>query len=162
MSGGYFYSLPPKAGACGASSIATVAPRSFSRSALTPTCCSKRAREKRDEARSLVADGTDPAEIRKAEKAARGNTFAAIAEEWLRLRSDKLAAYHARESAAALLGFLLRDLGTKPIATITAAQLLAALRRIEARGAARDRAPRVQRNRWQDLPVRGRYRAWPT
>ncbi len=40
---------------------------------------------------------------------------------------------HARESAW-LLGFLLRDLGTKPIATITAAQLLAVLRKIEAAG----------------------------
>jgi integrase len=98
-----------------------------------PDVLLKRAREKRDEARSLVADGRDPSEIRKAEKAARGNTFAAIAEEWLRLRSDKLAAITLAK-ARWLLGFLLRDLGSKPIATITAPQLLAALRKIEAAG----------------------------
>ena len=46
-----------------------------------PDVLLKRAREKRDEARSLVADGKDPSELRKLAKAARGNTFATIAEE---------------------------------------------------------------------------------
>lgn len=98
-----------------------------------PDVTLKRAREKRDDARSLVADGKDPGELRKAEKAARGNTFAALSEEWLRLKSDKLASITLTK-ARWLLGFLLRDLGGKPIGSITAAQLLAALRKIEAAG----------------------------
>ena len=98
-----------------------------------PDVLLKRAREKRDEARSLVANGTDPSEVRKAEKASRGNTFATIAHEWLRLRSDKLAPITVTK-ARWLLGFLLNDLGSKPIASITAPQLLAALRKIEAAG----------------------------
>jgi hypothetical protein len=45
-----------------------------------------KAREKRDEARRLLADGIDPSEHRKAHKATRaevaGNTFEAIGREW--------------------------------------------------------------------------------
>ena len=92
----------------------------------------KRAREKRDEARALVADGKDPAELRKADKAARSNTFQSIAEEWLALQADKLAAITVFK-ARWLLG-LLKDLGAKPIASITAPQLLLALRKIEGAG----------------------------
>lgn len=47
-----------------------------------------RAREKRDEARKLLADGVDPADNRKAQKAAKmdraANSFEVIAREWLR------------------------------------------------------------------------------
>jgi len=98
-----------------------------------PDVSLKRAREKRDEARALVADGKDPGDLRKAEKAARGNTLAAIAEEWLRLQSDKLAGVTVTK-ARWLLGYLLSDLGSKPIASITAPQLLAVLRKIESAG----------------------------
>src|SRR5689334_2351141 len=52
-----------------------------------PDVTLKRAREKRDEARALVADGQDPSELRKAEKAARGNTLEAVAHEWLELQA---------------------------------------------------------------------------
>lgn len=45
----------------------------------------KRAREKRDEARRLVADGTDPSVQRQADKATLGNTFEVVAREWLKL-----------------------------------------------------------------------------
>src|SRR5688572_22852715 len=45
----------------------------------------KRAREKRDEARKLVADRIDPSVKRQAERSARANTFEAVAREWLAL-----------------------------------------------------------------------------
>jgi integrase len=93
----------------------------------------KRAREKRNDARELVADGQDPAELRRAEKAARSNTLEALASEWLALQREKLAPITLAK-ARWLLGFLLDDHRSKPIATITAPQLLATLRKIEAAG----------------------------
>ena len=41
------------------------------------------AREKRDEARKQIANGVDPGEIRKAQKAAQGqDSFEVVAREW--------------------------------------------------------------------------------
>jgi len=88
---GYSCSSRARAGACGASKYRYGGAEKLLALGAYPDVLLKRAREKRDEARSLVADGKDPAELRKVEKAARGNTFASIAEEWLLLRSDKLA-----------------------------------------------------------------------
>ena len=51
----------------------------------------RRAREKRDEARRLVADGVDPSAERKAETIAQADTFRAVADEWLELQSKSLA-----------------------------------------------------------------------
>src|SRR5215470_8572401 len=52
----------------------------------------KRARERRDDARRLVADGIDPSVKRKAERSAGGNTFEAIAREWLTLQQPSMKA----------------------------------------------------------------------
>jgi len=51
----------------------------------------KRAREKRDEARTLVADGVDPMTERREARAARLDTFELIATEWLELQRKALA-----------------------------------------------------------------------
>src|SRR5215471_2341872 len=56
-----------------------------------PDVSLKRAREKRDEARRLVADGVDPSVARREEKAAQTETFEAIAGEWLEREAKKLA-----------------------------------------------------------------------
>jgi integrase len=50
---------------------------------IYPDVSLKRAREKRDEARTLLADGIDPGAKRKADAAAGENTFEAIARQWL-------------------------------------------------------------------------------
>src|SRR5215469_2882673 len=50
----------------------------------------KRAREKKDEARILVADGIDPMAKRRADRAARTDTFELIAAEWLELQRKAL------------------------------------------------------------------------
>ncbi len=94
----------------------------------------KRAREKRDDARKLVADGVDPSAKRQAEKALQADTFEAIAREWLELQSKSLAAETMEILATRLKSFLYPYVGSRPIASITAQELLAALRRIEARG----------------------------
>jgi len=98
-----------------------------------------RAREKRDEARRLLADGIDPSEYKKAHKAMRaevaGNTFEAVAREWY---SKELPAW-APAQAVKVKGIFEKNiypwLGHRPITEIKAPELLAVLRRMESRGA---------------------------
>src|SRR5688500_13808690 len=52
----------------------------------------KAARERRDEARRLIAAREDPSAKRKAEHAATSDTFEAIAREYLQLKSQSLSA----------------------------------------------------------------------
>jgi integrase len=94
----------------------------------------KRAREKREDARKLVADGIDPSAKRQAERATQVETFEAIAKEWLELQRKSLAAETMEILGTRLKSFLYPYIGSRPIASITAQELLAALRRIEARG----------------------------
>ena len=94
----------------------------------------KRAREKRDEARRLVADGIDPNAKRKAERSAQAETFEAVANEWLELHKKSLSAETISILGTRLRSFLCPYVGGRPVAGITAQELLAVLRRIEARG----------------------------
>jgi integrase len=94
----------------------------------------KRAREKRDEARKLIADGIDPNAKRKAERSAQAETFEAVANEWLELHKSSLAPETISMLGTRLRSFLYPYIGSRPVAVITAQELLAALRRIEARG----------------------------
>ena len=94
----------------------------------------KRAREKRDEARKLIADGIDPNARRKAERSAQAETFEAVANEWLELHKSSLAPETISMLGTRLRSFLYPYIGSRPVAVITAQELLAALRRIEARG----------------------------
>ena len=94
----------------------------------------KRAREKRDEARKLVADGIDPNAKRKAERSAQAETFEAVANEWLELHKSSLAPETIPMLGTRLRSFLYPYIGSRPVADIRAQELLAVLRRIEARG----------------------------
>ena len=94
----------------------------------------KRAREKRDEARRLIADEIDPSAERKARRAAMLVTFQGVAQEWLDLQSKSLAPETVSILGARLNSGLYPYLGSRPMASITAQELLSALRRIEARG----------------------------
>jgi len=94
----------------------------------------KRAREKRDEARKLLADDIDPSAERKAKRAALLETFEGVAKEWLELQSKSLAPETISILGARLSSALYPYLGSRPVAAINAQELLAALRRIEARG----------------------------
>ncbi|PIU53522.1 MAG: integrase [Deltaproteobacteria bacterium CG07_land_8_20_14_0_80_60_11] len=96
------------------------------------------ARQRRDQASALLANGIDPSETKKAQKAA-GNqeteTFEIIAREWYAKFSLSWATSHAKTTIRRLELFIFPWLGARPIKTITAPELLAALRRIEAKGA---------------------------
>jgi integrase len=94
----------------------------------------KRAREKRDEARRLVADEIDPSIERKARRERLMNTFEDVANEWLDLQTRSLAPETISILGARLSSALFPYLGSRPVAAITAQELLVTLRRIEARG----------------------------
>ncbi|MCP3728399.1 integrase arm-type DNA-binding domain-containing protein [Paraburkholderia sp. CNPSo 3272] len=114
-----------------------------------PDVTLKDAREKRDDARKLLAKDVDPGEHKKVVKAARleraANNFEAVAREWYeRMMSDK-AESHRVKVIARLENDIFPWLGKRPISDITAPEVLACLRRIEQRGA-RDTAHRAMQN----------------
>lgn len=97
------------------------------------------ARERRDAARKLLAKGIDPSERRKSEKrdaALRdANSFAAVAAEWYGKQATHWTERHSEDVHRRLENNLYPDLGSRPIAEITAPELLAAVRKVESRGA---------------------------
>jgi len=109
----------------------------------------KEARERRDEARKQVAAGIDPGENRKAVKAARAegatNSFEVVAREWFAKHMPNWAKSHADKIIQRLDKDVFPWIGGRPIAEITAPELLVVLRRIEGRGAL-DTAHRAHQN----------------
>jgi len=93
-----------------------------------------KARERRDEARRLLADQIDPSARKKAERLAQADTFESTAREWLELQRHGLSEKTFLRKLGWLEDFLFPYLGRHPVAKITAPDLLAALKRIEARG----------------------------
>lgn len=97
------------------------------------------ARGRRDDARKLLANDTDPSENRKAVKATKteraGNSFEVIAREWFAKNSTNWAENHGSRIIRRLERDVFPWIGGRPIADITAAELLAVLRRVEERGA---------------------------
>jgi integrase len=98
----------------------------------------KEARDRREEVRSLVAQGIDPAEKKRTEKQAKllsaANTFKGVAEEFIAKRAREGLASVTLDKARWLLELLEPKIGPRPIADITAPELLTALRTVESRG----------------------------
>lgn len=99
-----------------------------------PIVSLKLARQRRDEARGLLADGIDPSHQRQAQKLAQTETLELVAQEWLELQSKKLAAVTISKARWILKKFVYPHLGALPVSKIKAPDLLAVLRKIEARG----------------------------
>ena len=99
-----------------------------------PDVSLRKARERRDEARRLLADGIDPGDKRKAEQAAGAETFEAIAREWFAKYAPNWAPGHSSKIIRRLELDVFPWIGGKPIASVTAPDVLAVLRRIESRG----------------------------
>jgi Arm DNA-binding domain len=97
------------------------------------------ARDKRDKARHLVADGIDPGEHRKIAqeaKVARAiNCFEAVAREWFAKYSPRWAASHSEKIFKRLENDIFPWLGSKVISEISPPEVLKVLHRIEGRGA---------------------------
>jgi len=92
----------------------------------------KRARDKREDARELVADSVNPSAVRKAAKLARADSVEALALEWLEKRKKKVLASTLRRDRRRLEKYIFPTLGKRPIRAVEPPDLLAALRRIEA------------------------------
>jgi integrase len=109
----------------------------------------KDARDRRDEARKLLANSIDPGENRKVQKAAKveraANSFEAIAREWFAKNRETWAVSHADKIIARLENDVFPWLGGKAIAEITAPDVLSVLRRVEGRGTI-DTAHRAKSN----------------
>ncbi len=96
------------------------------------------ARQRREDARKLLANGVDPGEVRKAQKAAsteESETLEVIAREWHGKFSASWSESHAETTMKRLKLDVFPVMGARPIADIKAPELLAMLRRIESRGA---------------------------
>lgn len=95
------------------------------------------ARDKRDKARSLLASDPpiDPSENKKAEKASQQsngeNSFEVIAREWWQTHMKNKAASHKDKVIRRFELYLFPWIGSKPIADITAPQMLQVVKRIE-------------------------------
>ncbi|MBI1732039.1 MAG: integrase arm-type DNA-binding domain-containing protein [Gammaproteobacteria bacterium] len=96
------------------------------------------ARERRDKARRLLADGIDPSENRKAIRGARqersANSFEVVTREWFAKQSPNWAEYHAKRILRRFERDIFPWIGGRPIAEVTAPELLGVLRRFEDRG----------------------------
>lgn len=97
------------------------------------------ARQKRDEARKVLAAGGDPGEVKKADKLAQKlsteNTFEAIAREWHKQKADRWSLRYRDEIIDTFEKDIFPYLGRRPIAEIKPMELLETLRRLERRGA---------------------------
>lgn len=92
------------------------------------------AREKREAFRKMVADGTDPAAERKQEKAHDLQTFEHVAHEWHRYCAPKWTPGHAALVQNRLKNYIFPFIGQRPVADIRPAEILPALRKVEALG----------------------------
>jgi integrase len=120
-----------------------------------PEVSLKDARERRDEARKMIASGIDPSEARKEQKAGvvqDSLTFEAVAREW----HGKTNVNYSDGHKSRVIRDLERDafpfLGDKPIAGITSQEILATVKRIAERG-----APETGRRVLQNIGAVFRY-----
>lgn len=93
------------------------------------------ARQRRDDARKLLANGIDPGEVRKAQKAAivasTENAFEVVAREWHTKFSPTWSDSHAYWVLRRLEQYVFPAIGARPIADLKAPDILNVLRRIE-------------------------------
>lgn len=126
-----------------------------------PETSLKLARDKADEARRLIAAGTDPSDHRKATRAeaqqerqaeelvaagqALPGSFEAVAKEWFEVRRSEWSDSYGSKVMRRLEVDVFPWLGHRPVGSISPADVLAVLRRVEMRGVL-DTAHRAREN----------------
>ncbi len=96
-----------------------------------------KARQRRDEARQLLAEGVDPGAEKKANKEAQRAeelTFEAVAREWYVFNAPRWAESTAYKAKLYMENDLLPGIGSRPIAAITRPELVDLVRKVESRG----------------------------
>ena len=101
----------------------------------------KEARRRREEARSLIAQGVDPSELKKEEKAAtivaereRSATFEAVAREWYAKKTTDLTSGYRKQLLSRLENQIIPHIGGVLITELEPAHILSAARNAEERG----------------------------
>jgi len=98
-----------------------------------------KARKRREEARVLLADGIDPGVAKKADKKtkmlAAAQTFEVVARQWLSKTAADRAQSTQEKNTAWLEKNIFTEIGSMPISSVKPLDVLAALQKIEARGA---------------------------
>lgn len=96
------------------------------------------AREKRSEARELLANDINPTHQHKANKTANAernaNSFEVVTREWIEVKGAEWAESTKEKIVARMEKDILPYIGARPVSEITAPDLLQCLRRIESRG----------------------------
>lgn len=104
-----------------------------------PDVSLKEARTARQEARAKLDNGVDPGVVRKVEKLTRNlaaaDSFEAVAREWFEKTMAHRSEGHRKRTERMLEKDLFPFIGTRPVGEISAPEVLAALRRVESRGA---------------------------
>ncbi|MFV3415643.1 tyrosine-type recombinase/integrase [Pseudomonas sp. NY15436] len=96
-----------------------------------------KARERRDAARSLVAEGIDPSSHKQAEKRTReaeAHTFEILANEWYAYNSPRWAESTAYKARLYLDNDIIPAIGRRLVAEITRPDLVDLVRKVEKRG----------------------------
>lgn len=104
-----------------------------------PELSLKEARDRKCDARKLLAEGRDPGlEAKKAAIAramSASNTFEVVARNWFALQEDRWTPVHARDVICSLEKEVFPWIGALPIAELDEPIVLSVLRKIEKRGA---------------------------
>lgn len=120
------------------------------------------ARRARDAAKVQKAEGVDPAQARKVKKLVAanpaGDSFKVVALEWYEKQEPHWSEAHALRSKRQLERDLFPWLGERKMGELTPMELLATLRKIEARGAVEtaDRGLMLARQVWRYAVATGR------
>lgn len=96
------------------------------------------ARKQRDDARKLLARGEDPGERVKLDRiaatVAAANSFQAVTDEWLSKMERENRSAVTMKKLRWLTEFINASIGKRPIAAVTAQELLVMLRKMESKG----------------------------
>jgi hypothetical protein len=113
------------------------------------------ARQRRDDARKLLANGIDPSDVKKAQKTAvistAENSFEVVARAWHAKNVERWAESHDKTTLERLQKNIFPWLGEKPVREITLSDIKSVLHRIE------ERAPESARRMYVALNMIFRY-----
>jgi len=99
-----------------------------------PLVSLKEARERAMAARKTLESGADPSALRKQEKEKVQNIFELVALEWHERQTAKWSAAYAESTLNRMKRNLFPFIGSKAVNEVTAPEILALLRKVEARG----------------------------
>lgn len=114
-----------------------------------PAVSLKQARDLTNEARKVLADGGDPGELRRSEKVKVAheavNTLEAVSRDWLTHQASRWGAKTTQRILASLDADIFKPLGSRPLVSVKPGEIMAAVKKIEARGASEQAGRVLQR-----------------